>query len=160
MRFLSGLRDGLIRVETLALGLLLLAATGLSFSQVLLRQFQGGLLWADPLIRHMVLWIAFLGGALATAKGQHIAIDALGRLARGKVKVFLHLLSSLLGLLVCLLLARAGWTFLEFEQGGPAIAGIPRSFVLAVIPWGFALIAFHFLLDLPLALTREKEERP
>ena len=38
--------------------------------QVVLRQvFGGGILWCDTLLRHLVLWVGFLGAARAA--GQH-----------------------------------------------------------------------------------------
>ncbi|MBD3163147.1 MAG: TRAP transporter small permease subunit, partial [Candidatus Eisenbacteria bacterium] len=53
----------------------------LSGLQVVLRNFfQIGLLWIDPLVRTLLLWVAFLGAFAAAGRARHIRIDVLGRL--------------------------------------------------------------------------------
>ena len=48
--------------------------------QIILRNvFHSGLLWADPLMRHIVLWLGCLGAALATTSARHINIDVFSR---------------------------------------------------------------------------------
>jgi TRAP-type C4-dicarboxylate transport system permease small subunit len=153
MKVLLTIRQGLERLEIIALCLLLGGLAGLSFLQVMLRLAHNGLLWADPLIRHGVLWLAFVGGALATSRSRHIAIDAVGRLVKGGGRRWLHALVSGLGLWICVRLFQAARTFQEFEQGaGEAVAGIPHEVLILIVPWGFALIGVHFLLELLLAL--------
>lgn len=147
------MRLGLERLELAVLCALLAGLAGLSFTQVVLRLGHGGLLWADPLIRHGVLWMAFVGGALATSRSRHITIDALGRLVKGAGRRWLHAGLSALGLWITARLFLAARTFLEFEQGaGEPVAGIPHELLVSIVPWGFALIAVHFLIELLLAL--------
>lgn len=156
IRALSLVKHGLERLELAALCLLLALLAGLSFTQVVLRLSHGGLLWADPLIRHGVLWLAFVGGALATSRSRHISIDALGRLVRGSGRRWLHALLSAIGVWITARLFLAARTFLEFEQGaGEPVAGIPHEVLVAIVPWGFGLIGVHFLLELLLALAGE-----
>jgi TRAP-type C4-dicarboxylate transport system permease small subunit len=153
MKVLLALRQGLERLEIIVLCLLLGGLAGLSFLQVMLRLAHNGLLWADPLIRHGVLWLAFVGGALATSRSRHIAIDALGRLVKGGGRRWLHALISAIGCWISYRLFLAARTFQEFEQGsGEAVAGIPHEVLILIIPWGFALIGVHFLIELLLAL--------
>ncbi|MDE2237792.1 MAG: TRAP transporter small permease subunit, partial [Elusimicrobia bacterium] len=48
--------------------------SSLAFLQVLRRElFGSGALWADPLLRSLVLWVGFLGAALAAAEDKHFA---------------------------------------------------------------------------------------
>jgi TRAP-type C4-dicarboxylate transport system permease small subunit len=47
--------------------LLLLAMISLAFAQIVLRNgFDGGIIWADSLLRIMVLWIALIGAVVAS----------------------------------------------------------------------------------------------
>jgi len=56
MRF-SDLNSAARKMEECALSLLLCAMILLSCLQIFLRQFfDSGLLWADPLLRHLVVW--------------------------------------------------------------------------------------------------------
>ena len=66
----------LARLEEIFLCLLLTAMIGLACLQILLRaSFNSGLMWADPMLRYLVLWVGLFGAAAATKHGKHIAID-------------------------------------------------------------------------------------
>jgi TRAP-type C4-dicarboxylate transport system permease small subunit len=68
------------RCEMAIIALMLLALIFLGCVQILLRNvFHSGWLWADPLMRHIVLWLGALGAALASARMRHITVDALSR---------------------------------------------------------------------------------
>jgi TRAP-type C4-dicarboxylate transport system permease small subunit len=161
-RMLTHLRRLLEGFELALLVLLLAALLLLSFSQVVLRQFDQGLLWADVLVRHMVLWIGMIGAALAASKSRHIRIDALGRLLKGPLKAMNESLMDLIGIWISWRLAHAAWSFLqmtiEFEE---VIEGLdwPAWPLQAVIPAGFALMALHFLLNLLQRLSGDGVEQ-
>ena len=71
LRLIHALENGLL--YTLVAGLL-----GLALYQIVLRNaFGGGIYWADPLLRVMVLWMALVGAMVATREGGHISIDVL-----------------------------------------------------------------------------------
>ncbi len=73
-RFLHRLEDSLLVI--LLTTLILLAST-----QIFLRNlFDTGLVWIDPLLRVMVLWLGLLGAAVAAREHKHIQIDILTRL--------------------------------------------------------------------------------
>lgn len=157
-RVLGTLRRTLETLETGLVAVLLLGLLGLSFAQVVLRQFHGGWLWADPLIRHLVLWIAFAGGALAASRSRHIRIDALGRLLKGRAAVGLRLLLEAFTVWISWRLAGAGLDLVKMSQEyGDRIDGLdwPAWAMQAAIPVGFALIGFHALLNLTLLLAGE-----
>jgi len=68
------------RVEDAALILALASMLVMALAQIVLRNFfDTGLLWAEPFLRILVLWVAMLGGMVATREGRHIAIDAAAR---------------------------------------------------------------------------------
>jgi TRAP-type C4-dicarboxylate transport system permease small subunit len=52
----------------------------LAFAQIVLRNgFDGGIVWADSLLRIMVLWIALIGAVVASRDQRHINIDLISR---------------------------------------------------------------------------------
>jgi TRAP-type C4-dicarboxylate transport system permease small subunit len=139
----------LIRVEEALLVLFLGTMVVLAFTQVMLRNLFGtGLLWADPLVRHFVLWAGFLGGALATGAERHIGIDALTRFMSPRFKAGSQALTSLFAAVACSFLAQAAWTFLLSEKsaGSTTVLDIPVWAGASIIPAGYMLMALHFLL--------------
>ena len=66
------------RLEEVLLIFLLVLMVFLAFLPILFRNvIATGLIWIDPLLRHLVLWVALLGASLATRQERHIKIDLL-----------------------------------------------------------------------------------
>ncbi len=147
MNALNRIDDALARFEGWALVLLVMAMTGLAFFQVFLRNFlQTGLVWADPLNRHLVLWVGFLGASLATKRGKHITIDVLSRIIPPALKLYIDIIIAGFGIAICGILTHASIEFLKVEMGTTLFLDLPTWIVLSIIPAGFALITLRFLL--------------
>jgi TRAP-type C4-dicarboxylate transport system permease small subunit len=149
MKTLKAIDQALARVEGWLVILLLTVMMLLAFTQVVLRNgWNSGLIWGDIVLRHLVLWIGFLGAALAASQNRHINVDALTRFLSARVKGLFSILTNLFASVVCFLLFRAGMTFIEFEIADrhEVYAQIPSWYVQVIIPAGFLLIAIHFLI--------------
>ena len=137
----------------------------MSFLQVILRQFfGGGILWCDTLLRHLVLWVGFLGAARAAAEEKHFSFEALADRLPGGLKGAAAILARLSAVAVSLVLAKASWSFMVgekaagealFTMGGHSVPGWPFAFIL---PAGFTLVAIH--AGLRLSLGRVASEDP
>jgi len=145
-RFLQRVEIGLLVVSILGM-------TGLGFLQIVLRKaFSTGLLWADPLMRWLVLWMGFLGAAVAAAQDKHFGADAADRLLQGRVRTVALVVSHLVAAAACVLLGRAAMVFLRSEAGSGGTAfsigtlHVPTSVVEIILPVGFFLLLVHFLL--------------
>lgn len=149
MKFIEWLDRTLAKTETVLLVVFLGTMVVLAFVQVVLRNFFGtGLIWGDTLVRHMVLWAGFIGGALAAFEGRHISIDALTKFLSPRLQSAAGVLTNLFAAVVCYYLADASWTFLrdEMEAGGEFILSLPGWVGMAIIPTGYILIMIHFAL--------------
>ena len=117
---------------------------------IVLRWFDQTLFWIDPLVRHLVFVSAFLGGALATGRKQHIGIDIISKILEQKDnKKIINILQIFIWT-VCFLtlvwLTKAGIEMakVEFEHGKESFLGIHSGVLLSIIPVGFSLIGFRF----------------
>ena len=78
MKLLSSLSNGLARIEAVALALSMIVMLGVAFFQVVMRNIYGiGYVWADILVRTLVLWVGLLGATVATHEGRHLTIEVL-----------------------------------------------------------------------------------
>lgn len=144
-RFLAAV----VKIEELLLSLFLSAMILLACYQIGLRWFtSGGLLWIDPLLRYLVLWSGLLGAVLATARDNHIALDAVGYLLHQRVKKWLKLIIHLFCVVVSIFLFRATLIFIksEFEFGGSDLFGLETGVWYLIFPIAFGLILFHFII--------------
>ena len=151
MTLLRLLDRTLVKIETVFLVLFLAVMIILSFSQVVLRNFFGtGFLWADPLVRHLLIWAGFLGAAIATHEEKHISIDALTKFFSRRWKAASQILTSLFAVIVCYYLADAALVFLRDEKarGEELLLSIPVWAAVMIIPTGYAMMAVHFIVKI------------
>jgi TRAP-type C4-dicarboxylate transport system permease small subunit len=129
--------------------LVLVVMIGLACLQIVLRTFfSGGILWADPLLRYLVIWCGMLGAVVATREHKHIAIDVVGYLAPEQIKPWTGLLIDLFSSLVAASLTWAAVTFVRNEVlfGNSPVLSIPSWVWNLIFPVAFGLITLHFLL--------------
>jgi TRAP-type C4-dicarboxylate transport system permease small subunit len=142
-RLLYGLEDA---VMVLMLVAMIVVATG----QIILRNFfDTGIIWLDPMLRVMVLWIGLLGAMAATRVDKHIRIDVLTRLLPPKLKIISHSLTLAFAGAVSGIIAWHSYLFVisEMEYGSNAFAGIPAWVLESIIPFSFAVMTLRFCLQ-------------
>ncbi|MFH1726292.1 MAG: TRAP transporter small permease subunit [Elusimicrobiota bacterium] len=151
MRTLKTLERWLMGAEKALLIAFIVVMVVLSFLQVVLRGlFSSGLLWADTFLRHLVLWVGFLGAALAASGDKQFAMDAATRLLSGRLRSGVQLLCHAFTALVCGFLASASWTFLRDEFGAGAVLfsvgglHVPSWVFEVILPAGFLLLLVHY----------------
>lgn len=140
---------GLAKAEGGLLVITIAAMVGLSALQLFLRKFfDFGFEWADVLVRQMVLWVGFIGGARATYEGRHIAIDAVNKLLPPARAAILRSLTSLTAASITGIMIWAAWVYLkdEIEAEATLIGEIPAWPFRAIVPVCLGLITFHFLV--------------
>jgi TRAP-type C4-dicarboxylate transport system permease small subunit len=153
MKLIKAISSALSLLERTVIVLLLAAMVILAFLQVILRNvFSAGFIWADPFLRHVVLWIGFLGASLATQQEKHINIDLFTRFLGPRAVNIVRIFTNVFAGAVCTALASAGWTFLASEQStGEVLFTIGTTefqtwWFQLIIPVGFGLMAFRFLI--------------
>ncbi|HEX9973577.1 MAG TPA: TRAP transporter small permease [bacterium] len=149
MKYISWLNNFLAKIETAFLITILLTMIFLAFLQVILRNFfSTSILWGDTFLRHLVLWVGFIGASLATKESRHINIDALSRLLPKPAKKATTIIINLFAAAVCFFLMRASITFLKSEQasGSTLFAEIPVWIFQIIIAIGFGLMMLRFFI--------------
>jgi C4-dicarboxylate transporter DctQ subunit len=139
--------EAIDRVEQILLVILLSSMILIAFLQIVLRNlFSTGLSWGDPLVRNLVLWIGFIGAALATREGKHINIDVLSRWMPPWGKDLTEFLTQLFSFFICALLTFAAWKFIrnEAQMGNVTFLGIPAWIPEIILPLVFGLMALRF----------------
>ena len=139
------------RVEQFLVAALLTVMILLAFSQIVLRNFFAtGIDWGDSLVRYLVVWVGFVGAAIATKEGKHITIDVLSRWITGSGSNAIQAISHLSSAAICGLLTWAGIKFIWFEaqMGGEAFFKLPVWVPELIIPVTFGLMTLRYTLRL------------
>jgi TRAP-type C4-dicarboxylate transport system permease small subunit len=154
MQILRKINDFIAALEEWFLVIIILSMVLLAFIQVLLRNVLGeGILWGDPLLRHLVLWVGFIGASLATRSEKHINMDVFGRLLSQRTQLIVQIIINLFAVAATYVLTNASLNFVmeEKEFGDMLFANIPVWYFQIIIPFGFFLMMMRFLI-----ITAEK----
>ncbi len=136
-------------LEQISLTVLIVTMLVLSVLQIILRNFfHTGLIWIEPMLRHLVLWICFVGAVTAAGRLRHIQMDVVGHLLPDSPRILLVRFTTFVAALICAVLARASWTFMgqEFEFGAKGFLDLPVWLLTSAIFLGFALMANRFII--------------
>ena len=120
---------------------LLAAAATVGLFQVLARfVLQQPSTWSEPLVRTLLVWMAYLGLCGVIRAGALVSVDALYRACRGRARRILEAIITLATLSLLLILAWYG-TSLAFRVRFQNLAGleIPVIWAYAAVPVGAAV---------------------
>ena len=118
-------------------------------SQILLRNvFGGGIVWADPLLRVLVLWVGLVGAMVASRTDNHIAINVLSRFLPSMARATTGALVALFTATVCAVIAYHATRFVvaEYNSGIKAVGQVPAWLAESVIPFAFSVIALRYFV--------------
>jgi TRAP-type C4-dicarboxylate transport system permease small subunit len=142
LRVVEAMEDGLLIV--LLAGMILLAA-----SQIVVRNvFGGGLLWADPSLRVMVLWVGLIGAMVATRHDKQISVDVVSRFLPARAKAGVRVITDLFTFGVSAFVALSAFRLVMDDRaaGTTLFASVPLWVCEAILPLAFAVIALRYLV--------------
>ena len=104
--------------------------------------------WTEPFVRLLVLWVTFLGASLLTRDEKHIKIDLMSSLLPQGLQPFRGIVLSGGCILISTLMLKASIDYLKTEIafGGAMFLGIPTWIGQLILPVGFSMILFRFIL--------------
>ncbi|MDX1516274.1 MAG: TRAP transporter small permease [Woeseiaceae bacterium] len=147
--FLSRL-DRLGRIlENTALVALLFGMMLLAVGQIVLREvFSTGFVWADELVKLILLWLAMVGSIAASRDDRHIRIDALSHLLPPLAVRLSRIVVDAFAAGVCGVIAWHSFRYLglEIEFGETVLIDVPMWIAHVIVPLTFALIAYRFVV--------------
>ena len=110
--------------------------------------FSEGIVWIDPLLRILVLWVGLTGAVVATRTNNHIRIDIFSKYLPKNILPYVERLVYLFTLSICLLVAwhASRFVYSEYSYGTIAFAGVPTWVTAMIIPVSFSLIAIRYSL--------------
>jgi TRAP-type C4-dicarboxylate transport system permease small subunit len=114
-------------------------------SQVVCRYLLNySLFWSEELARYLLVWLTFLGAAVAYRRRAHPRIDVLHRCFSPRTQSIVTQAMRLLSLLFFGVMICYGTAFSYFvrNQTTPAL-GLPKWLIFAIIPISGSLLAVH-----------------
>jgi tripartite ATP-independent transporter DctM subunit len=132
------------RIEDAIAASALAIMTAIPLLEIVLRRTAGiGIPGAGPIVQHLVLWVGFLGAAIAAREGRLLSLATGSLVPEGWPRRVTGVIAAAIGSAVAVILAIAAVEFVQSERsvGSSFGAGIPTWVAELVLPIGFALIA-------------------
>ncbi len=119
-------------------------------AEIIMRYFlHRPMIWVMEITEIILLFITFLGTAWLLKREGHVTVDILLIRVNQKTRAFLGIVSSIIGIIVCMVLVWYGTRVsIDFIQGGlyePTLLELPKGPLLTVIPLGSFLLLIQFL---------------
>jgi TRAP-type C4-dicarboxylate transport system permease small subunit len=136
--------------ENLSLVALLAAMMVVAVGQIVLRLFfSSGFVWADELLKLMVLWIAMIASIAASRNNRHLRIDVLSHIVPERFARAPRMLVDLFAAVICAIIARQSYRYVQLtlEIEDTVLVGVPAWVAYAIVPFAFALMGYRFILS-------------
>jgi C4-dicarboxylate transporter DctQ subunit len=136
-------------VENVVASAALAAAAVIAIVAVVLRYvFNILIFWSEEAVIYLVLLSVFVGAVITLRHNEHVKVDLLPLLLRGRAELAVHVLATLLTLVYLAVIGGYGWLLL-FEPASrdtvtPALK-LPLWVVYFALPLGFTLMFLRTL---------------
>ncbi len=124
--------------------------------QIVSRVFFTSVSWTEEVARFLLIWITFLGAALAYQQGRHIAVTLLRDTLPPALRRIVSGVAVLVAIVFLLTLAKIGWQYMNMQsfQKSPSLR-LSMTYVYAVMPFAALLMAGLSVIDLIRLLAGE-----
>ncbi len=142
LRLLGSVEDALLVV-------LLAIMIGFASWQIIARNIlDTAIIWADPLLRTLVLWVGFLGAVAAARDDRQINVDVVSRFVDDPWRSRIRIVTDLCTALISGFLAWQAFRFVKDARAYSeiAFASVPLWLTASILPLAFALLSIRYLL--------------
>ncbi len=135
--------------EDILLVTLLVVMIGLAAWQIVARNIlDTAIIWGDPLLRTLVLWVGFLGAVAAARDDRQINVDVVSRFTdepwTSRIRVLTDLFTAAVSGFLAWQAVRFVKDALAYEE--LAFASVPLWLTASVLPLAFALLSARYFL--------------
>jgi len=147
--YVSGILKAINKLEDWFLISMLATMVVLAVAQIFYRNvFDAGVVWIDPMLRVLVLWVAIAGAVVATRTDNHIRIDFFTKYFSTKAFKYLRRVVYVFCAFICGTISWHAVNFvqMDYKYGTIAFSNVPAWVTELVIPIGFFLMAVRYAL--------------
>lgn len=136
-------------LENAALVILLGAMMLLAVAQIALRFVNISFVWADELVKLLVLWIALVASIAASRSNRHLRIDLLSHFVADKYARFPRIVVDAFAAFICGVLAWHSMRYVQLtiESGDTVLTNLPAWTAYFLLPLSLILMSYRFLLS-------------
>lgn len=149
LRVLAAVERGVDAVLQPVVFLGVVALIAVMTLQIVSRVFFTAAGWTEEAARFLLVWLTFLGAALAYQRGRHIAVTSLVEMLPAALQRVCRVAVSVVAIGFLLVLVVVGYRYMDLQSfQRSASLQVSMFYVYAVMPASAAIMAFYALVDL------------
>ncbi len=149
LHVLRTIERGMDAVLQRVLFLGMVALIGVMTLQIVSRVLFTAVGWTEELARFLLVWITFLGAALAYQRGRHIAVTVLVDNLPHWPRRLCRAATAVIAMGFLLVLVVVGYQYMDLQSfQTSASLRVSMNYVYAVIPLSAAIMIWYALVDL------------
>lgn len=146
-------------IENYFVGVVIIAATLLLFTNIILRYFfNANTTWAEEFVRYSMIWITFIGMSICFRKGIHFGVDILIKSVSERKEKWLQFTINIISMIFIILIVYFGLeiTIFNYKSGQitPSL-GIEIFWIYLAIPVGGIISLVHLVINTIQTIKRE-----
>ena len=150
MTALKKIDDVIARVEEVLVVFMVFTIILLNVLQIFFRAMEINVpSYSTSMNQILVLWLAMIGGSLATRKAEHIKVDFVSKYLKGRLRYFIMLAIDIFAMVICgfLIVYAIDFVKLEYEMMEMLTAiPVPLWVLQLVMPVSLLIIMYRFFL--------------
>ncbi len=150
MRIFKRVDDVIAKIEEALVVFMIFAIIIINVLQIFFRAMEINVpSYSGSMNQVLVLWLAMVGGSLATRKAEHIKVDFVSKFLKGRLRNYIMILINIFAMMVCGLLIIYAVDFLQLEyemQERLTAIPVPLWVLQLVMPVSLSIILYRFFL--------------
>ena len=148
--YLKWLSDTLNKISIYMVVLSMLSMSIIVIAQVFARfVLLNSITWSEEISRYLMIWICFLGSAIACKYGAHICVNFILDRFPKKIQSFVSFLTNICTLIFLYFCITKSFTLIQFViHQKSAAARISMAWAYSAVPVGCIIMAIHIILVL------------
>jgi TRAP-type C4-dicarboxylate transport system permease small subunit len=160
--WLKKINDGVMKFFMIFIALIGTIMVIVVFTNVISRYiFQSTIPWAEELARFLFIWVTFVGAILANDKSEHMRLDFVVDIFKGKFRKTIEIVAYLIVIVLLgfLIHGSARYSMSQMDWQSSAL-GVKHGMVYIIAPISFSVMGIQYIcrfIDLILNFTDKGE---
>ncbi|MBG9567095.1 TRAP transporter small permease [Brevibacillus agri] len=117
------------------------------------------LVWSEELVRYLMIWIVFLGAALALRKGLLISVEIVQQIVPKTARKIMEIITVIVNVILLIILTKYGFGIMEnLANQTTGAMDIPVAWTYAAIPVGSIIALLNSVVVFIEIFTKKEEE--
>jgi len=159
---LTAISNGLDKFLTLILVIIFASMFGLSVNEILRRSlFNAPFIWGQEMTRFLMIWMAYIGAALAVINDEHLRVDFFINYLPAKIRYYYEYFVDFVVFVYLVIFLHRSYLYTLSQKGimSSVVPNFPMYLAIMSLPVGTLLLMVFLVIKVVLRIERARIAR-